>query len=208
MNMRTGGQALLGLALAATLGQGPAAGAAATATATFAGGCFWSVEKAFDRVPGVVATVSGFAGGQAANPSYEQVLAGGTGHREAVQVTFDPVQVDYATLVEIYWRNIDPLDPSGQICHYGEQYRTAIFTHDPAQWQAATASKAALDASGRFDRPVATEILPATTFYPAEDYHQDFHLKNPERYERYRLGCGRDRRLQQLWGDEAGAATL
>lgn len=178
----------------------PPASAADSAVAVFAGGCFWCTESDFDKVPGVLATTSGYIGGHVANPSYEEVSAGQSGHMEAVQVRYDPRQISYAQLLQAYWPTIDPLNAEGQFCDHGSQYRSAIFYASPEQQQLAEASKAALAASGRWSQPIATLILPATTFYPAEDYHQDYHSKNPLRYNYYRHGCGRDQRLQEVWG--------
>ena len=169
-----------------------------TAKATFAGGCFWSVELFFDKVDGVLSTTSGYSGGTKKNPTYEEVVTGRTGHAESVQVTYDPRKVSYEKLLDVFWHNIDPLTPDGQFCDFGDQYRTAIFYHDEGQKSLAEKSKAAL--KGRFKQPIVTQILSASQFYPAEDYHQDFHLKNPARYQAYRIGCGRDRRLEELWG--------
>jgi peptide-methionine (S)-S-oxide reductase len=171
-----------------------------TAKAIFAGGCFWSVERFFDKVDGVVATVSGFTGGSKKNPTYEQVVTGRTGHVESVQVTYDPKKVSYEKLLDAFWHNIDPLTPNGQFCDFGEQYRTAIFYNDETQKRLAEKSKAALQ--GRFKQPIATQILSASEFYPAEDYHQDFHVKNPIRYEAYRIACGRDQQLAKIWGSQ------
>lgn len=191
-----------------------AAGAAAqqpssgSAVATFAGGCFWCTEADFDKVPGVVSTVSGYIGGRTPAPTYEQVSAGNTGHTEAVQVTFDPSRISYDRLVEIYWRTIDPLDKGGQFCDRGSQYRPEIFVHGETQRQAALSSRRALDESKRFSQPLAVAVTEAGVFTPAESYHQDFYRKNPLRYSLYRKGCGRDARLHALWGDEAGGASL
>ena len=171
------------------------------ATAIFAGGCFWCMEADFDKVPGVLSTTSGYTGGRLANPTYEQVSAGGTGHLEAVLVRFDPMQTNYAKLLEVYWPNIDPLTSTGQFCDVGSQYRSAIFYADAEQQRQAEVSKAALQASGRFTKPVVTEILPAGSFYPAEEYHQNYYQKNPLRYRFYRTTCGRDARLAELWGE-------
>jgi peptide methionine sulfoxide reductase msrA/msrB len=170
------------------------------AHATFAGGCFWCMEASLDEVPGVVSTTSGFAGGTLKNPSYEQVSDGGTGHAESVRVAYDPSKLTYEKLLDAYWRNVDPTDPGGQFCDRGNQYRTAIFYENDAQRRAAEESKRELAASGRLPRPVVTEIVPLEAFYPAEEYHQDFYKKNPIRYHAYRAGCGRDRRLKELWG--------
>jgi peptide-methionine (S)-S-oxide reductase len=171
-----------------------------TAIATFAAGCFWCVEEAFDKVPGVLKTVSGFMGGTVANPSYEQVMTKTTGHAEVVQVTYDPGKVTYQQLVDWFWRNVDPLDAKGQFCDKGSPYRSAIFYHGEEQKKVASASKQALEASGRFKQPIATEITAAGPFYAAEDYHQDYYKKNPNRYQFYKHGCGRAQRLEQLWG--------
>jgi peptide methionine sulfoxide reductase msrA/msrB len=172
--------------------------------ATFAAGCFWCVEPPFDKLPGVVSTTSGYAGGNVKNPTYEQVSSGSTGHAEVVQVAFDPTRVSYERLVEVFWRNVDPTDAGGQFCDRGTQYRSAIFYANEAQKKAALESKRALEASGRLKKPIVTEIAPLEGFYPAEEYHQDFCRKSPLRYNTYRAGCGRDRRLADLWGKEAG----
>jgi peptide-methionine (S)-S-oxide reductase len=168
--------------------------------ATFAGGCFWCTESDFDKIPGVISTTSGYIGGTVINPTYEQVSAGKTGHVEAVQVRFDPAKTNFAKLLAAYWPTIDPLTPNRQFCDSGTQYRSVIFYHNADQRQQAEASKAALVSSGRFTQQIVTELLPATTFYPAEEYHQDFHTKNPIRYKYYRYSCGRDARLKQVWG--------
>ncbi len=178
---------------------GPASGAGA-ARATFAGGCFWCVEADFDKLPGVLSTTSGYIGGSVVNPSYNQVAAKGTGHAEAVEIRYDPARVSYEQLLAHYWRTIDPTTVDRQFCDAGSPYRTAIFAHDAAQLAAARLSLAALEKSKPFKEPIVTQIVPATTFYPAEDYHQDYYLKNPVRYKYYRNGCGRDARLSQLWG--------
>lgn len=168
--------------------------------AIFAGGCFWCLEPPFDKLDGVLSTTSGYIGGTTADPTYEQVTAGRTGHYEALQIEYDPTRIGYDKLLEVFWRNVDPVDPTGQFCDKGPQYRSAIFALDEEQRKLAEASKAALDKSGRLPGRVVTEILPATKFYPAEDYHQDYYRKNPRRYTFYRWNCGRDSRLQQLWG--------
>lgn len=170
------------------------------AEAIFAGGCFWCMEPPYDQLEGVVATISGYTGGKLADPSYKQVSSGRTGHYEAVKVIYDPALVSYEKLLKVFWRNIDPLDDAGQFCDKGDHYRAAIFYLNEKQQQAAVASKKALEKSGRFDQPTVTEILPASEFYPAEEYHQDYYLKNPVRYKIYRGGCGRDSRLESLWG--------
>ena len=171
--------------------------------AVFAGGCFWCVESDFDHVPGVVSTVSGYTGGHTKDPTYKQVTGGGTGHIEAVEITFDPAKVSYERLVEIFWRTVDPVDGGGQFCDRGESYTTAIFTKSELQATVANASKQKLDASGKLGSPIATRIVAAGAFYPAEDYHQDYYQKNPVRYKLYRYGCGRDARVEELWGEEA-----
>jgi len=169
-------------------------------TATFAGGCFWCMEPPFDALNGVLSTTSGYTGGQTKNPSYEEVSSGVTGHAEAVQVIFDPAKISYGQLLEVFWRNIDPLTPNAQFCDHGSQYRTAIFYHGEEQKRLAEATKKALAQSGRFTKPIVTEIVPAGEFYQAEDYHQDYYQKNPLRYKYYRYSCGRDQVLEQLWG--------
>jgi peptide-methionine (S)-S-oxide reductase len=169
------------------------------ATAIFAGGCFWCVEADFDKLPGVLNTESGYAGGSLKNPTYEQVSAGGTGHAESVRVTYDPKMVSYEKLVDYFWHHVDPTVKDRQFCDIGNQYRTAIFYQDDAQRRAAEASKSALEKSGRLAH-VYTEIAPAGTFYPAEEYHQDYYKKNPIRYKYYRTTCGRDSRVNEVWG--------
>ena len=185
-------------AMAQTKATGPAP--AGLAKATFAGGCFWCVESDFDKVPGVVSTTSGYTGGKLANPTYEQVSAKGTGHAEAVEIVFDPKRVSYAQLVEYFWHTIDPTTKDRQFCDAGSPYRTAIFAHDAAQFAIAAASRAALEKSKPFKEPIVTEVAMAGPFYAAEDYHQDYYLKNPLRYKYYRTSCGRDARITQLWG--------
>jgi peptide methionine sulfoxide reductase msrA/msrB len=173
----------------------------APATATFAGGCFWCMEPPFEKLAGVISVTSGYAGGQQKNPTYEQVSSGATGHAESVQIVYDPAKIGYEQLLDVFWRNIDPLVKNAQFCDKGTQYRSAIFFHDEAQRQAAESSKKKIAA--RFEQPVATEIVPAPVFYPAEPYHQDFYKKDPGTYYSYRSGCGRDRRLKELWGEPA-----
>lgn len=175
-------------------------GPAGTQMAVFAGGCFWCTEADFDQVPGVVDTVSGYIGGTARSASYEQVSAGGTEHIEAVAVFYDPNETSYAKLVEAYWPTIDPLTSDAQFCDHGPQYRSALFYADEEQQRTLQASVSALTASGRFEQPIVTELLPQTEFYPAEDYHQNYYQKNPIRYKFYRSRCGRDARLEELWG--------
>jgi peptide-methionine (S)-S-oxide reductase len=172
-------------------------------TAIFAGGCFWCVESDFDQVPGVVATVSGYTGGRTKNPTYKQVSYDNTGHREAVEIRFDPAQISYSELLEVFWRSVDPTDGGGQFCDRGESYVTAIFARTEAQRTAAEESKQLLESSGKLGAPVATTIEQASVFYPAEDYHQDYYTKNPVRYRFYRYRCGRDARIVELWGEEA-----
>lgn len=189
------------LSLAALLlSLGSHAGQDDSAVAVFAGGCFWCTEADFDKLPGVLETTSGYIGGSIENPTYEEVSSGRSGHVEAVQVRYDPQQISYAKLLEAFWPTIDPVNGNGQFCDNGPQYRSAIFYLDAEQQRLAEASKTALAASGRLQQPIATVILAATTFYAAEDYHQDYHTKNPLRYSYYRHGCGRDQRLQALWG--------
>lgn len=174
--------------------------AAARDTAIFAGGCFWSMEAAFEGQPGVVAAVSGYSGGKMPHPSYEQVCTEMTGHRETVQVTFDPAKTSYAQLLDIYWHSTNPTQTDGQFCDHGDSYRPAIFFRSAAQRDAAEASKKAIEASGVLKRPIVTEIRPAMPFWRAEDYHQDFARKNPGHYHAYREGCGKDQALDELWG--------
>ena len=182
--------------------QAPAPPPAKSAVATFAGGCFWCVEADFDKVDGVISTTSGYTGGRVANPTYQQVSAGGTGHTEAVKVVYDPAKVTYEKLLDVFWHNHDPLAKNAQFCDHGEQYRAGIFYHDDEQRRLAEASRQAVQK--RFKEPVQTEISPAGAFYVAEDYHQDFYQKNPVRYRFYRFNCGRDKRLEQLWGKKNG----
>ena len=176
-------------------------------TATFAGGCFWCMESDFEKVSGVVEAVSGYTGGQKQNPTYEEVSAGGTGHAEAVQVTYDPAKITYKELLDVFWRHVDPTDAGGQFVDRGSQYRTAIFYHDEEQKRIAEDSREQMEKSGRFSAPIVTEIVPLTEFYPAEDYHQDYYRHNPLRYRFYRLGSGRDQFLKSTWGAEATASS-
>jgi peptide-methionine (S)-S-oxide reductase len=188
---------------------GNAAGAPATAwrstrdTAMFAGGCFWSMERPFQHMPGVLSTTSGYAGGHTTNPTYEQVNTGTTGHTETVLVEYDPSKVTYEQLLDVYWHNIDPITKDRQFCDRGSDYRTVIFTHGAAQNAAALRSRAALDRSGHFTSPVVTEVVADAPFWRAEEYHQHFADRNPVRYDLYRRGCGRDARLHELWGNAA-----
>ncbi len=195
---------LLTAALAVAGTAAAQAPAEALARATFAGGCFWCVEADFDKIDGVVSTTSGYIGGRTPHPTYAQVSAGTTGHTEAVEITFDPRRVSYERLLEVFWVNVDPTVGDRQFCDIGPQYRAAIFVHDEAQRRAAEASKAKVARDKPFREPIVTPVEAATTFYPAEDYHQDYYRKNPIRYRYYRSGCGRDARLKELWGDRAG----
>jgi methionine-S-sulfoxide reductase len=190
---------LAGMAAASAQAPSPAPEAKA-AVATFAGGCFWCVEEAFEKVPGVMSAVSGYTGGTVPNPTYEQVSKETTGHAEAVRVTYDPGKVSYEQLVDWFWRNVDPTQAGGQFCDRGSSYRSALFVHDEAQRKVAEETKRALAASGRLKQPVVTEIVAAGAFYEAEDYHQDYYKKNPNRYRFYKFNCGRVQRLEQIWG--------
>lgn len=172
--------------------------------ATFAGGCFWCMEHPFDQLPGVVSVTSGYTGGQKKNPTYEEVSAGGTGHAELVQILYDPSKISYERLLAVYWHNIDPTVKDRQFCDSGHQYRSAIFYHTEAQRRMALHSKEALERNKPFREPVVTEITTAGEFYPAEEYHQHYYKKNPIRYRYYRASCGRDNRLTELWGKQAG----
>lgn len=173
-----------------------------TAYATFAGGCFWCIEADFEKVEGVLTVTSGYTGGRVANPTYKQVSAGGTGHAESVRVVFDPNIVSYDELLDYFWHHIDPTVTNRQFCDVGDQYRSGIFYHDEAQRETAERSRATLEKSKPFPQPIVTEITEASAFYPAEASHQDYAAKNPIRYAYYRNGCGRDRRLAELWGTE------
>jgi peptide-methionine (S)-S-oxide reductase len=172
--------------------------------ATFAGGCFWCMEHPFDEIPGVVSVTPGYTGGQKKSPTYEEVSAGGTGHAESVQIVYDPARVTYEKLLEVFWHNIDPIAKDRQFCDAGHQYRSAIFYHTEEQHRLALQSKALLEKNKTFTEPIVTEIVQATEFYPAEDYHQHYYKKNPIRYKYYRTSCGRDKRLKELWGSLAG----
>jgi peptide-methionine (S)-S-oxide reductase len=176
---------------------------AAQRLATFAGGCFWSMQKAFDGVPGVLSVTAGYAGGSKSDPTYQEVVTGRTGHAESVQVIYDPARISYESLLDIYWHHIDPLTLNAAFCDHGPQYRSIIFYRDGEQQRLAEVSKRALDQSHRFPTPVVTAIQPATAFYPAEEYHQQYYKKNPASYSAYNVGCGRDRRIRELWGDVA-----
>ena len=189
------------LALAFSIGTAQAqAPLAKTAKATFAGGCFWCVESDFDKVPGVIATTSGYTGGTVANPTYQQVSSKSTGHAEAVEIVYDPAKVSYEQLLTKFWHSIDPTTKNRQFCDVGAPYRTAIFAHGDEQMAAAKKSLAELEKSKPFKDPIVTEIVPASAFYPAEEYHQDYAKKNPIRYTYYRTSCGRDARVKELWG--------
>ena len=187
-------------ALIVGTGAAHAASPSEVETATFAGGCFWCVEADFDKVEGVISTTSGYIGGDKKNPTYKQVSAGGTGHTEAVQIVYDPAKVTYAELLKVLWRNIDPTTPNRQFCDAGSQYRAEIFHHNEKQKDLAEQSKREVESTKPFEAPIVTQITMASEFYPAEEYHQDYYLKNPVRYKIYRYGCGRDKRLKQLWG--------
>ncbi len=169
--------------------------------AVFAGGCFWCVESDFDKIPGVVSTVSGYTGGKTADPTYRQVTAGGTGHYEAVEITYDPAKVGYEALLTAFWHSVDPTDDGGQFCDRGQSYETAVFVANEKERRLAEASKAA--AQKQLDRPIVTPILPAGPFFAAENYHQDYYTKNPVRYRYYRFSCGRNRRVRDVWGEHA-----
>ena len=168
--------------------------------ATFAGGCFWCMEPPFDQLAGVVSTTSGYAGGDEVNPTYKQVSSGRTGHTEVIQIEYDPAKVSYQKLLDVFWRNIDPTAADRQFVDIGKQYRSAVFYHNDKQKKLALASKDELAASGRFDKPIITEITALNAFYPAEEYHQDFYQKNPVRYKFYRYNSGRDQFIKKTWG--------
>ena len=179
---------------------GPAIAAATPGKAYFAGGCFWCMEEAFEKVEGVLSVTSGYMGGTVANPSYEEVSAGRTGHAESVEVVYDQAKVSYQTLLEAFWRNVDPITPNAQFCDHGSQYRSAVFFQTDEEKRAAESSKQAIEQSRRFKEPIVTQIVMAAPFYPAEEYHQDFYKKNPVRYKFYKYNCGRAQRLEELWG--------
>ena len=170
--------------------------------ATFAGGCFWCMEQPFETLDGVTEVISGYTGGTVANPTYKQVGGGRTGHKEAIQVTYDPARITYQRLLDVFWRNVDPFDAGGQFCDRGQEYATAVYAGDPEQRDLAERSKAAVQE--RLGKPVVTEVVEAGPFYRAEDYHQDYAASNPIRYRYYRYTCGRDARLEKVWGEEAG----
>jgi peptide-methionine (S)-S-oxide reductase len=191
--------ALVAIPVLAQMAKLPAA-PPGSAVATFAGGCFWCMEQPFDKLNGVLATTSGYAGGKKSNPTYEEVSGGGTGHTEVVQVLYDPSKVTYQKLLDVFWHNVDPTVKDRQFCDVGSQYRTSIFVHTDDQRRAAEASKAAVEKSKPFKDAIVTPIVAAAEFWPAEEYHQDYYVKNPVRYNYYRTGCGRDAKLKQLWG--------
>ncbi|MCP4662013.1 MAG: peptide-methionine (S)-S-oxide reductase MsrA, partial [bacterium] len=188
------------LAFGAEAGDTTSEDTAEDAVATFAGGCFWCMEPPFDKLEGVLSTTSGYIGGHQENPTYKQVSSGGTGHAEAVQIVYDPAKITYAELLDVFWRNIDPTVEDRQFCDHGDQYRTGIFYHDDEQRRLAEESKRRILATTKV-QSIGTEVTAASTFYPAEDYHQDYYKKNPAHYKSYRHGCGRDRRLAELWGE-------
>jgi peptide-methionine (S)-S-oxide reductase len=192
--------ALAMLSAGPAVGQTPAA-EGTRAKATFAGGCFWCMEPPFENLDGVTSVTSGYTGGHKPNPTYEEVSSGGTGHAESVQIVYDPSRISYEKLLDVFWHNIDPITPNAQFCDHGEQYRSAIFYHDDTQRRLAAESKQRLGESKRFAQPIVTQIVAATEFYPAEEYHQKYHQKNPVRYKYYRWNCGRDQRLRTLWGE-------
>ncbi len=204
-----GSMVLIGIMLAPLLAwaEGPEPVRAGTQLekATFAGGCFWCMEPAFDHLEGVVSVTVGYTGGTVKAPTYEQVSSGSTGHAESIQVVYDPSKISYSKLLDVFWHNIDPTVQNRQFCDVGRQYRTAIFYHSDEQKRLAEESKKALEASGKIKGPIYTEITPASEFYPAEEYHQHYYKKNPVRYNFYRLECGRDSRLKEIWGKEAGS---
>lgn len=179
---------------------GQAAADAVLDKAYFAGGCFWCMEEAFEKVEGVLSVTSGYMGGTVANPSYEDVSAGRTGHAESVEVVYDPAKVSYQKLLDTFWRNVDPVTPNAQFCDHGSQYRSAVFFQNDEEKRGAEASKQAIEQSKRFKDPIVTQIVMAAQFYPAEEYHQDFYKKNPIRYKFYKYNCGRAQRLEELWG--------
>ena len=179
---------------------GQAAADAVLGKAYFAGGCFWCMEEAFEKVEGVLSVTSGYMGGTVANPSYEDVSAGRTGHAESVEVVYDPAKVSYQKLLDAFWRNVDPVTPNAQFCDHGSQYRSAVFFQNDEEKRGAEVSKQAIEQSKRFKDPIVTQIVMAAQFYPAEEYHQDFYKKNPIRYKFYKYNCGRAQRLEELWG--------
>ena len=197
--------ALLASAVEAAGKGDPPAEGPKLAKATFAGGCFWCMEHPFDSLEGVVSVMSGYTGGTKKNPTYQEVSAGGTGHAESVQIVYDPTKIGYRKLLEVFWHNIDPTTPNRQFCDAGNQYRSAVFYHDEEQKRLVEESKRELERTKPFQGSIVTEIAPASVFYPAEEYHQRYYKKNPVRYKFYRYNCGRDQRLKELWGKDAGA---
>jgi peptide-methionine (S)-S-oxide reductase len=189
------------MALADEKGKNPAASSRKLEKATFAGGCFWCMEPPYDKIKGVVSTTPGYTGGSKENPTYEEVSSGRTGHAESVEILYDPSQVSYSQLLDVFWHNIDPTTKDRQFVDTGSQYRTAIFYHSEEQKRLAEESKARLEKSGKFGKPIVTEIVPAGKFYPAEEYHQDYYKKNPGRYKFYRFNSGRDQYLKRIWGE-------
>lgn len=179
---------------------GQAAADAPLGKAYFAGGCFWCMEEAFEKIDGVLSATSGYMGGTVVNPSYEEVSAGRTGHAESVEVVYDPAKVNYQKLLDAFWRNVDPITPNAQFCDHGNQYRSAIFFQTDEEKRTSDSSKLAIEQSRRFKEPIVTQIVTASQFYPAEEYHQDFYKKNPIRYKVYKYNCGRAQRLEALWG--------
>lgn len=200
--MKTSVALLLGMGMALLAAGGCFAGG--LEKATFAGGCFWCMEAPFDKLPGVVSVTPGYTGGQSRNPTYQEVSAGGSGHAEAVQIVYDPSKIAYARLLDVFWHNVDPTVKDRQFCDTGHQYRAAVFFHGEQQQRQAQQSKAALEKNKPFPEAIVTEITVAGEFYPAEEYHQQYYKKNPIRYAYYRKGCGRDKRLKELWGSAAG----
>ena len=190
------------MVLAEERGKGQSAAATKREKATFAGGCFWCMEPPFEKLKGVDAVISGYTGGRTENPTYDEVSSGGTGHAEAVEVSYDPAQITFAELLDVFWRNIDPTTKDRQFVDTGSQYRTAIFYHSEEQKRLAEESKKILGASGRFNKPIVTEIVPAGKFYPAEEYHQDYYKKSATRYKFYRFNSGRDQYLEKIWGKD------
>ncbi|MBS0169628.1 MAG: peptide-methionine (S)-S-oxide reductase MsrA [Nitrospira sp.] len=191
---------ILSLVLAGTVVSSGYAADQSGVKAYFAGGCFWCMEEVFEKVPGVISATSGYMGGRVENPTYEQVSGGGTGHAESVEVVYDPAKVTYQALLEAFWHNVDPVTANAQFCDHGSQYRAVIFYQGEEQQRAAEESKRAIAQSPRLSQPVVTELTPASQFYPAEEYHQDFYKKNPVRYKFYKFTCGRAQRLEEVWG--------
>ncbi len=199
--MKTAVSAVFGAFLAGGSALAQDAAPAGREAAVFAGGCFWCVEEAFDKLPGVLATTSGYTGGTVENPTYQDVSAGSTGHFEAVKVEYDPSKVTFDRLLETFWQNIDPFDAAGQFCDKGDSYKSAVFIENDQERQLAEAGTARI--SEQFKMPVATQVLQEQVFYPAEDYHQDYYKVNPVRYKYYKWGCGRAQRLEEIWGEPA-----